>query len=256
MVQFLPRSDGVRISRLRIRNTSDTPRRLAVTQYVSLGPVSAAGAPRPFIQTWMEPETQTLLARNPWNADFGSRVGFVDMRGRQTSWTTDRREFLGRNGAYAAPAALAGGSMLSGKLGPGLGACGVQQTELEIAPGEETELVILLGQGRDGDAAKALVEKYRHADLDAVLAEVTDFWDQTLGAIQVHTPDPAMDLLVNRWLLYQTLSCRMWGRAGFYQVSGAYGFRDQLQDSMAMCVSRLAAGAGTDPAGSGRARQI
>jgi cyclic beta-1,2-glucan synthetase len=237
MIQFLPRTDGVRISRLRLRNTSDKPRRLAVTQYVSWA-LGAAGVRQPFIQTWMDPDTRVLLARNPWNADFGSRVGFLDMRGRQTAWTSDRREFLGRNGAYSAPFALTGGKTLSGRLGPGLDACGVQQVELQLAPGEETEVVVLLGQARDADDARALVEKYRSADLDAVLAEVTDFWDETLGAIQVRTPDPAMDLLVNRWLLYQTLSCRMWGRAGFYQVAGAYGFRDQLQDCMAMCVSR------------------
>jgi cyclic beta-1,2-glucan synthetase len=110
--------------------------------------------------------------------------------------------------------------------------------EVVLMPGGEEEIVVLLGQGRDADDARILVEKYRSADLGAVLTAVTGFWDETLGQIQVRTPDPAMDLLVNRWLLYQTLSCRMWGRAGFYQVSGAYGFRDQLQDCMAMCVSR------------------
>ena len=237
MIQFLPRKDGVRISRLRLRNTSDRPRRLSVTQYVAwaLGP---AGMQQPFLQTWMDPDTRVLLARNPWNADFGSRVAFLDMGGRQTGWTSDRGEFLGRNGAFAAPAALTGGKTLSGKLGPGLDACAVQQTEIALAPGEETELLVLLGQARDADEARALVEKYRGIDLDSVLAEVAQFWDEILGAIQVRTPEPAMDLLVNRWLLYQTLSCRMWGRTGFYQVSGAYGFRDQLQDCMAMCVSR------------------
>jgi cyclic beta-1,2-glucan synthetase len=237
LTQFLPRADGVRISRLRLRNTSDKPRRLAVTQYVSWA-LGAAGTRQPFVQTWMDPDTRVLLARNPWNADFGARVGFVDMRGRQTSWTSDRREFLGRNGTYAAPAALTGNKPLSGKLGPSLDACAVQQMDVELGPGEETEIVVLLGQGRNSADVDALVQKYRAADLDAVLADVAAFWDDTLGAIQVHTPDPAMDILVNRWLLYQTLSCRMWGRAGFYQVSGAYGFRDQLQDCMAMCVSR------------------
>ena len=237
MVQFLPRIDGVRISRLRLRNTSDRPRRLAVTQYVSWA-LGAAGAHQSFVQTWMDPQTRVLLARNPWNADFGDRVGFLDMRGRQTAWTADRREFLGRNGNYAAPAAMTGSKPLSGRLGPALDACAVQQVNIELAPGEESEIVVLLGQGRDAGDAGALVEKYRGADLDAVLADVAAFWDETLGAIEIHTPDPAMDLLVNRWLLYQTLSCRMWGRAGFYQVSGAYGFRDQLQDCMAMCVSR------------------
>ncbi|MBA2587677.1 MAG: glycosyl transferase [Alphaproteobacteria bacterium] len=237
LTQFLPRTDGVRISRLKLRNASDKPRRLAVTQYVSWA-LGAAGTRQPFVQTWMDPQTRVLLARNPWNADFGERVGFLDMRGGQTAWTSDRREFLGRNGSFAAPAALAGSKPLSGQLGPALDACAVQQLEILLAPGEETEVVILLGQGRDAEDVGRLVEKYRGADLDAVHADVEAFWDETLGAIQVHTPDPAMDILVNRWLLYQTLSCRMWGRAGFYQVSGAYGFRDQLQDCMAMCVSR------------------
>ncbi len=237
MIQFLPRGDGLRISRLTLRNTSDRPRRLQVTQYVSWA-LGAAGAPHRFVQTWMDPDTNTVLARNPWNADFGGRVGFLDMGGRQTSWTTDRGEFLGRNGAYARPAALAGDKALSGRLGAGLDACGVQQMQVQLAPGEETEVLILLGQAQDADQARVLVQKYRGADLDAVLAQVHEFWDETLGAIQIRTPDAAMDMLINRWLLYQTLSCRMWGRAGFYQVSGAYGFRDQLQDCMAMCVSR------------------
>ena len=208
---------------------------MCLVSYVewTLGATRAAGAPH--IVTELDAQTRALFARNPRSADFGGRIAFADMGGRQTAWTGDRREFLGRNGAPDAPAALFAAAPLSLKLGGGLDPCGVQQAEILLPPGGDTEISLMLGQARDRDSAKALVEKYRSADLSAVLGEVTAFWERTLGALQIKTPDRAMDLLVNRWLLYQTLSCRIWGRAGFYQASGAYGFRDQLQDTMALC---------------------
>jgi cyclic beta-1,2-glucan synthetase len=162
------------------------------------------------------------------------------MRGLQNHWTGDRREFLGRNGSKQGPAALYRNTPLSGRVGPGLDPCGAQQTEISLAAGEETEVVLLLGWAPGKDEARALIAKYRTADLDAVLGEVKTHWDETLTRVQIKTPDPAMDLMVNRWLLYQTLSCRIWGRAGFYQASGAFGFRDQLQDGMALCQARPA----------------
>src|SRR6202040_4453841 len=116
--------------------------------------------------------------------------------------------------------------------------CGAMQTAVTLRPGETTEPTFLLGGEASSAAAVALVERYRALDLDAALKEVTDFWDQTLGVIQVKTPDRSMDIMVNGWLLYQTLGCRVWARTAFYQSSGAYGFRDQLQDVMALVVSR------------------
>ncbi len=237
MLQFVPRKDGLRITRLTLKNTGTRIRRLSLTHYAawSLGPSRTLA---PFIQTWRDEATGTLMARNPVNADFGTRVGFMAMPGRTTDWTCDRREFLGRNGSHASPRALASDAPLLHRLGCGLDPCGVLRTNIELPAGAQTEIVLLLGQARDADDAKAVVAHYGMIGLDQAFADVVAFWDETLGALQVHTPDRAMDTLVNRWLIYQTLSCRMWARAGFYQVSGAYGFRDQLQDSMAMCLSR------------------
>jgi cyclic beta-1,2-glucan synthetase len=160
------------------------------------------------------------------------------MAGRQQNCTADRAEFVGRHGSLSEPAALLGLHRLSNRVGGGLDPCGAMQTKITLNPGEEMQLTLLLGQESSADAAVALIERYRALNLDAVLKEVTDFWDQTLGAIQVKTPDRSMDILLNGWLLYQTLVCRVWARTAFYQSSGAYGFRDQLQDVMALCVSR------------------
>ncbi len=235
LLQFVPLEDPLRISRLKIANRSGRPRRLAITHFADLVLGQTRAAVQPYIVTEVDSETRMLTARNPSSADFGNRVAFADMSGKQTKWTGDRREFLGRNGRKECPVALVNDDPLSGRVGAGFDACFVQQTEIALAAGEEIELVLLFGQADDKTAARALVQKYRAADLDEVFAAVTRFWDETLGAIEIRTPDVAMDLLVNRWLLYQTLACRMWGRAGFYQVSGAYGFRDQLQDCMALC---------------------
>ncbi len=237
LLQFVPLGDPIKISRLRIVNRSGKPRRLSVTAYAewSLGPTRSKGMP--FIVSESDPDTGTLLARNPWSDDFGGRIAFLDLLGKQTGWTADRREFLGRNGALDRPAALRCDEPLSGRVGAGLDPCGALQTELRLPVKGEGEVTVLLGQAESRDASLALVARYRTVNLDEAFKTVTDFWDGATGSIQVKTPDRAMDILLNRWLVYQALSCRVWGRAGFYQASGAYGFRDQLQDVMALCVS-------------------
>ncbi len=237
---YVPLEDPLRISRLKIRNTSASARRLSVTAYVEwvLGVSRAASAP--FIVTDLDAATGALFARNPWNATFGSRVAFMDLAGRQTDWTADRREFLGRHGTLAQPAALLGPGALSRRAGAGLDPCGVLQTIVELEAGEAVEVAFFLGEAADSGQARALLERYRAADLDAVLQSVVRHWDEVLGTVQVKTPDRSMDIILNRWLLYQTLVCRMWARSAFYQASGAYGFRDQLQDAMALAVTRPA----------------
>ncbi|HYH44620.1 MAG TPA: hypothetical protein VEG34_02980, partial [Thermoanaerobaculia bacterium] len=238
LLQFVAPADPVKISRLALTNRGSRPRRLAVTAYVEwvLGPSRAAGAP--FVVTGIDPATGALLAQNTWNAEHGHRIAFADLAGRQTGWTGDRGELLGRNGTLARPAALVRGDRLSGRVGAGLDPCGALQTVVELAPGALAEVVFFLGQGEDAEGARALVERCRAADLDALLGEVTAGWDQLAGTLQVRTPDRAMDLLLNRWLLYQTLSCRLWARAAFYQAGGAWGFRDQLQDVLALTLAR------------------
>jgi cyclic beta-1,2-glucan synthetase len=240
LLQTVPLADPIKISRLTIRNISGRTRRLSVTAYAEwvLGPSRSGSAFS--IVTELDAQTGALLARNPWNAAFGSRVAFLDLGGRQTAWTGDRREFLGRNGTLDNPAALAGDTVLSKRVGAGLDPCAALQAEVELEPGGTAEIVFFLGQAASEREARSLVERYRAADPDAILREVTEYWDDLLGTVQVKTPDRSMDIMLNRWLLYQTLACRVWARSAFYQASGAYGFRDQLQDGMALAVSRPA----------------
>ena len=238
LVQFVPPADSVKISQLTLQNNSGRLRRISVTAYVEWLLGSSRPSSLPYIVTEVEPSSKTILARSAWSGEFGGRIAFADFAGRQTSFTCDRTEFLGRNGTPEWPAALDEMHALSGKVGAALDPCAALQTVVEIRPGARMELRFLLGQAEDRDRAKELIARYRAANLDEVLQEVQRQWDDVLGAVQVSTPDPAMDLILNRWLLYQTLSCRIWARAAFYQVSGAYGFRDQLQDIMALTVAK------------------
>jgi cyclic beta-1,2-glucan synthetase len=240
LLQYVPLDASIKISRLKIRNESGRPRRLSVTAYVEwvLGVSRAASAP--FVVSEIDAETGAMLAMNPWRIGFGTRVAFADIAGRQQSWTGDRTEFLGRNGALDHPAALAAAAPLSNLTGAGLDPCGALQTLVELEPQGATEIVFFLGEAATRAEARSLVTRYRTVDLDAVLAAVTRHWDDVLGAVQVKTPDRSLDIMLNRWLLYQTLACRVWARSAFYQASGAFGFRDQLQDGMALAVARPA----------------
>ncbi|MGD0501542.1 MAG: hypothetical protein ABSD02_02295 [Steroidobacteraceae bacterium] len=237
-LQFVPKKDSIKISRLKLANRSNKIRRLSVTHYAEWVLGNQRTRTAPFIVTEIDRETRALLARNPWSADFPGRVAFTDMAGRQQTSSGDRREFLGHYGSLAQPAALLGQAALSDRVGGGLDPCSVLQTRFELGPGEETEIVMLLGQEACRADALASILKYRALDLDHALKAVTDFWDQTLGTVQVKTPDRSMDVILNGWLLYQTLVCRLWARTGFYQASGAWGYRDQLQDVMALCVAQ------------------
>jgi cyclic beta-1,2-glucan synthetase len=238
LLQFVPLEDPVKISRLTLKNESGRTRRLSVTAYAEWVLGNSRGAAAPYIITETDSLTGALLARSAWGGEFGGRVAFADLSGKQASLTGDRTEFIGRNGTLARPAALDRGAPLSGKVGAGLDPCAALQTSIELRPGAKAEIVFFLGQAEDSEQARQLLARYRSANLDAVLAEVTGRWDDVLGTVQVSTPDPAMDMLMNRWLLYQTLACRVWARAGAYQLSGAYGFRDQLQDVMALAVAK------------------
>jgi cyclic beta-1,2-glucan synthetase len=238
LLSYVPLADPIRISRLTLTNHSSRPRRLSVTSYAEwvLGTLRAASAT--VIITSVDTETGAIFARNPWTMAFPGRVAFADLGGRQTSWTADRTEFLGRNGNSASPAALRDRKALGAKVGAGLDPCAALQGTIELDAGESIEIVSLLGQAVSADEAGALIARYRAADLNAVLAEVTTHWQTLLETVQVKTPDRAMDIMLNGWLLYQTLACRIWARSAFYQASGAYGFRDQLQDGMALAFAR------------------
>jgi cyclic beta-1,2-glucan glucanotransferase len=237
-VQFVPPKDPIKISRLTLQNDSGRIRHLSVTGYVEWVLGRSRSASAPYVVTEIDPKTGALFARSLWGGEFAGRIAFVDLRGRQRSWTGDRKEFLGRNGTLGRPAALERAGNLSGKVGAGLDPCAALETSIELRPGSRAEIVFFLGQAESRGEAQDLVSRYRARDLDDVFRQSTRFWDDALDTVQVTTPEPTMDLLLNRWLLYQTLACRVWARAAFYQASGAYGFRDQLQDVMALSVSK------------------
>jgi cyclic beta-1,2-glucan synthetase len=237
LLQFVPAEDPIKISRLTLQNISGRARRLSVTAYAEWVLGNSRSATAPYIITEIDPPTGALIARSAWAGEFGGRVGFADLCGQQASYTGDRSEFFGRNGGPERPAALERSGSLSQKVGAGFDPCAALQTIIELKPGGRAEVVFLLGEAEDREQARELVKRCRAADFDQVLLDVTRRWDDLVGAIQVATPDPGMDLMLNRWILYQTLSCRVWARAAFYQLSGAYGFRDQLQDVIALGVA-------------------
>ncbi len=240
LLEYVAPDDPVRISRLFIRNTSGVRRRITVTVYVdwSLGASREVSAPH--VATKLDPATGAVLASSRWNPVYADRVAFADLGGRQSAWTGDRREFIGRNGGLSSPFALRERAPLSGRLGAGLDPCCALQTTLDIAPQGAENVSFFLGDAENEAQASELVGTFRRTNLDTVLDEVRRRWDDILGAVQVKTPDRSMDLMLNGWLLYQTIAARLWARAGFYQASGAYGFRDQLQDVMALTASRPA----------------
>src|SRR5439155_5369655 len=209
-------------------------RRLSATYYAEwvLGTIRDQTAMH--VVTELDSETGALLARNVFRQDFAGGVAFADVALRPRTVTADRTEFLGRNGSPAAPAALERVE-LSGRVGAALDPCAALQAPFELKPGETKEIVFLLGEADGAKVARQLVQRYRQpAQVAAAFDAVKARWDGVLTAVQVRTPNPAMDLLLNRWLLYQVLSCRVWGRSAFYQSGGAFGFRDQLQDVMAL----------------------
>ncbi|HEY9513894.1 MAG TPA: glycosyl hydrolase family 65 protein, partial [Rhodanobacter sp.] len=225
---------SVKFSRLLLRNLSDRARRISITGYVEwmLGDVREKTGMH--VVTEADPVSGALLAYNTYNTEFPERVAFFDVDDPSRSIGGDRGEFIGRNGSLRAPAALLR-QYLSGRLGAGLDPCGALQVKLELEPGAQHERVFRLGLGRDRSDAVALVQRFRGvAAATQALEQVHAHWRHTLGAVHIRTPEPALDVLANGWLIYQTIACRMWARSGYYQSGGAFGFRDQLQDSMAL----------------------
>jgi cyclic beta-1,2-glucan synthetase len=232
----------IKFSVLKVRNESGRSRRLSATGYLEwvLGDLRPKSTMH--VITEVDRGSGALFARNPYNTEFADRVAFFDVDDATRTVSGDRTEFLGRNGTLRSPAAMTR-SHLSGKVGAALDPCAAIQVPFELADGQEREIVFRLGVGRDPGDAVNLVHRFRgSAAARAALETVWQYWNHTLGAVNVETPDPSLDVLANGWLVYQTLACRLWARSGFYQPGGAFGFRDQLQDVMALihCEPRLA----------------
>ncbi len=225
---------SVKFTVLKLKNISGRPRRLSVTGFWEwvLGDLRQKSLLH--VRTEVDLKTGALLVRNLDNTEFPDRIVFLDVNHTIRTVTGDRKEFIGRNGNLAEPAALKR-ERLSGKVGAGLDPCGAMQVVFDLAAGQERETTFRLGVGRGVRDVQNLIHRFRGADVARdVLNGVWSYWNRTLGAVNVDTPDPAVNVMANGWLLYQTLSCRLWGRTGFYQSGGAFGFRDQLQDSMAL----------------------
>jgi cellobiose phosphorylase len=234
LLVFVPPDDPVKLVCLTVRNVGDQPRRLSATFYAEwvLG-TDRASAP---LQVVCERDAAAgaVMARSAWAGDFAGRVAFAGVGPRPHSVTADRAEFLGLHSSPADPAALCR-TALSGRAGPLPDPCAALMTPITLVPGQTEEVVFVLGQADTPEGASRLVAAYTALGRTReALAAVGGLWDRVLGAVQVRTPDPAVDVLLNRWLLYQVLACRVWGRSAFYQSGGAYGFRDQLQDVMAL----------------------
>ena len=237
MTQFVPLDASVKISRLTLRNTGATQRRLSVTAYAEWVLGTSRGAAAPYVMTRPDPATGAILAQNSFSTAFPGRVAFADFGDATTSMTADRAEFIGLGRTLSAPAGISA-MPFSGRTGPALDPCAALQRRLTLQPGQTVELVFMLGQADSDASASALIQQMRATDITQTLAAVKQHWTGLLTSVQITSPDRAMDIMLNGWLLYQTLACRIWARAGFYQASGAYGFRDQLQDGMALTFSR------------------
>ena len=229
---------AIKFTVLKVRNESGRSRRLSATGYAEwvLGDLRPKSTMH--VITEIDPNSGALFARNPYNTEFRDRTAFFDVDDTTRTVSGDRTEFLGRNGTLRAPAAMTR-TRLSGKVGAALDPCAAIQVSFDLAAGQEREIVFRLGVGRDADDARNLVNRFRGSTAArGALDAVWQHWTHTLGAVNVETPDQSLNVLANGWLLYQTLACRLWARSATYQSGGAFGFRDQLQDVMALIHAR------------------
>ncbi|PIR18059.1 MAG: glycosyl transferase [Deltaproteobacteria bacterium CG11_big_fil_rev_8_21_14_0_20_49_13] len=241
LIVFVPVNDDggepIKLQRLTLKNDTARTRKISVTHYAewTLGEIRESS--QSHIVTDWDSDTNILTARNFYNPDYGDKVAFAALSMNAASYTGDRTAFMGRNRSMEDPAAMER-KRLSRRTGAGLDPCAALQVTLKLAPGEQVEITCMLGEANSVDEAQELVFAYRDdLHFSDSLEETKDWWNNRLGTIEIHTPELATDIMINRWTLYQNLSCRIWGRSAFYQSSGAFGFRDQLQDVMALLYS-------------------
>jgi cyclic beta-1,2-glucan synthetase len=239
MTVYVAIDAAVKFSVLKLRNLSGRSRRLSATGYVEWVLADLRPKSKMHVVTEIEPTTGAILARNAYNADFRDRVAFFDADDTVRTITGDRREFIGRNGTLDNPSSL-GRTHLSGKTGAALDPCAAIMVPFELADGQSRQITFRLGiAGRRANETSRLIQNLRGTSVArATLDAVHRHWAGTLGSVQIDTPDRSLNILANGWLMYQTVACRLWARSGYYQSGGAYGFRDQLQDGMALIHTR------------------
>jgi cellobiose phosphorylase len=232
---FVPKDDNVKLCKVTLKNNSTMDRRLSLTYYAQtvLGVVPQHTSIH--IATSLNNNKKYISAQNPYSEHFGNLHAYLKIvGGKEESFTGDRKEFIGRGKSIENPEALKR-VRLSNTTGGGYDPCLCENVKFTIKQGEEQTLVIMLGEDESIDAVEKVIGKYE--DIKKVEEElniVKDYWRNLLHTIKVKTPDKTMDIMLNGWLLYQTIVCRIWARSAFYQSGGAYGFRDQLQDMMAV----------------------
>ncbi len=249
MTVFVPLEDPVKIIKIKLHNNTPEQRNISLTYYAEwvLGVQRQSNAPY-IVTEWIDTD-QVMTAQNMYQETFRDAKAFLGIYHQQDvgvtangesnqvpglSWTADREEFLGRNGSLEHPASLER-VRLSNRTGTYHETCGAVQSKLTLAPNSEQTVYILLGCEDSNEAVLNLVRKYRVASAcEQAMVEVSDFWQHHLDQITVATPSQETNILLNGWLLYQSLACRMWARSAFFQAGGAFGFRDQLQDSLAL----------------------
>jgi cellobiose phosphorylase len=237
LLVFVPVDDNgglpVKIQRLRLTNQSNRRRTLSVMSYADLTMGTDREETQMHVITEWDTESQAMFIYNRYNPDFGSHVAFNCSTPIANTFTGNRTEFLGRNNSPSDPSALHR-ECLSGNFGPALDSCSALHVKLEIDPNETIDIAFLLGYAPDDETARKMVLECRNHDwIERAYMTTKSWWDKILSTIQIDTMNLSLNFAINRWILYQDLSCRFWGRAAFYQSSGAFGFRDQLQDSLA-----------------------
>lgn len=239
MSVFVDKDQPIKFVVLKINNNSGRNRKISATGFLEIILGDVRAKTNMHILSEFDALTNTLLLRNRYNTPFAERVSFFKIDSNdQISFTTDRAEFIGRNQSISKPQALSR-KRLSGKSGAGMDPCAALQVKFEIFDGAEKEIIFQIGSEANKDAIDTLISKFQNKEqVKESLQQVKDYWAHTLGAVQVKTPDMALNIMANGWLLYQTLACRIYARSGFYQSGGAFGFRDQLQDVLALLHTR------------------